>query len=396
MTFAHVLRYLRDLNLVETLQAFELEAPSLFDDYRKHHHRPPPEKPLHAILEELAEQELKERGKQITEDNLDFHPTIPTLVAAVAMDGTMFLVDVSTGEVVQSWKEHAKYAVRCGFSEDGEWLVSASYDKTIRIYKRELISGGLGVLSAAVEETEPDVVTGDSDLDALTAKLFTPHPTYKLSHVKTFRGAVEAMAFLPSTDVHPYATLVVGTRNDHYLHYIGLTSSSPPPSPEAPSEVPDVGPFPHLLFNLNSGDDTWVSFTAMDLASSPSGKHILVHTDSRAGRLLIVRARHAGPVKSLYGISVDGLGTYRCAWSPSGDYVYATGDGISTADVSVGGEVGVWEVKSEKMVACLKGHQGVVKAVAVMPRIDDEVNLKSDVVVTCSFDKSVRIWEVPS
>ncbi|KXS13065.1 WD40 repeat-like protein [Gonapodya prolifera JEL478] len=477
LTFSHVLRYLRDLNLEETLEAFELEAPSLFDDYRNHYYGSLPEKPLHAVIEEHLQYEAKDKGTHVLEDkktdlildakpsgyfpksctstfdsihhanvlfvsghllpadtfssdtlstapmrvlassstdrtvrissfpdgrvltilsyssspilNVAFHPLIPTLAGSVAMDGTLSVVDVSTGDVVQQWKEHLKYAVRCGFSPDGQWLVSASYDKTVRIYKCDPSS-----TQPAAEETVPDVVTGDPDLDALETKAPPPpHPTYTFAHTKTFRGAVEAITFLRPTDTHSYPTLVVATRDDHYLHYIGLTDIPPAPAPEeTAAELHDSDPFPHLLYNLNSGDDIWVSFTAMDLSPHPSGTHILVHTDSKVGRLIIVRARAAGPVKSLYGVSVDGFGTYRCTWSPNGDYVYAIGDGVSTGDASTGGEVGVWEVRSGKLVARLQGHEGVVKAVGVVPSGEGE-QAKGDVVVTCSFDRTIKVWE---
>jgi WD40 repeat protein len=53
------------------------------------------------------------------------------LLACGSMDGSLHVIDLSTNQPVFAVKDHAKYVVRVGISDDGQWLASASYDKTI-------------------------------------------------------------------------------------------------------------------------------------------------------------------------------------------------------------------------------------------------------------------------
>ncbi|KAJ1557551.1 hypothetical protein HK405_015744, partial [Cladochytrium tenue] len=61
---------------------------------------------------------------------------VPQMVPAVlasCMDGTHHLLDVRTGAPARSWKDHAKYVVRAGFSPDGGWILTAGYDRCVNV-----------------------------------------------------------------------------------------------------------------------------------------------------------------------------------------------------------------------------------------------------------------------
>lgn len=278
--------------------------------------------------------------------SMDFCPTHPTLLVASCMDGTHQTVDLESQQVVQRWKDHRKYVTRVGFSPDGKFLVSGSYDKTCNIYQLDGSTTDIALRP-----------TADGLHDSAA-------PRYEKVKSFTFIGAVESMCFLPappSPDVpEPFSTLIVGTRDDNYLNYIDLLPSSD---------------FPHLRYNTNANGDDWVSFTPMDLKPHPSGTHVLCYTDQKSGRMIIFRARSAGQAKNMYGTENDGFSQPRCVWSRDGGYIYATSDDF---------RIWVFEVATGKAIAQLAGHSGIVRDLAY----DAEL----DAVVSCSFDKTVRIW----
>jgi WD40 repeat protein len=185
---------------------------------------------------------------------LDQHPTMPHILLTAGMDGQHHLVNVMTGKSVQSWSDHQKYIVRASFSQHadshsaaGDWIVTASYDHTVRIYRRRNDAQG----TQGSDDTQDELLS------------YCP--------VKTlyFRGAVEAMCIT----VHNQSnTLVIGTRQDTHLHYITLTDD-----------------FPHVRSSLNHNGDDWVSFTPMCISPSPSGNHVVVTTDSVSGLVLLCR-----------------------------------------------------------------------------------------------------------
>ncbi|CAG8847930.1 43092_t:CDS:2, partial [Gigaspora margarita] len=65
---------------------------------------------------------------------IDFHPIYTTMMLSASMDGSVALINASTMEVKQIFKDHNKYVVRAKFSPDGSMFFTASYDHTLNIY----------------------------------------------------------------------------------------------------------------------------------------------------------------------------------------------------------------------------------------------------------------------
>ncbi|KAH9265526.1 hypothetical protein BASA83_011122 [Batrachochytrium salamandrivorans] len=90
-------------------------------------------------------------------------------------------------------------------------------------------------------------------------------------------AALESICFLPSDLSTAFSTLIVGVRDNHNLLYIDLDDS----------ETFKVTPV-----NMNANGDAWVSFVPVHISPSPSGHHVAVYTDAKAGRIIIYETEH--------------------------------------------------------------------------------------------------------
>lgn len=198
--------------------------------------------------------------------SLDFNPKNSSLLLSSAMDGAVCLYDLNKGQLLQKFANHTKYAVRVRWNPEGTIFVSASYDKTIRIYKKN-------------EGNEQEPFVFDKSL--------------------TFLGNPEAVAFSLTEP-----QLIVAVREDNYLQLINLET------------------YEKTKVNMNENLDNHVSFSALDLAVSPDGKYILVSTDH--DRLIMLKMGTSQHMRRFYGASNDSYSQPRCCFSPSGKYVYST------------------------------------------------------------------------
>ncbi|KAI1320683.1 hypothetical protein EDD11_010217 [Mortierella claussenii] len=291
--------------------------------------------------------------------DIDFHPTYPELMLTSAMDKTVVLTNTISSEEHQKFKDHLKFVVRAKFAMGGDRIVTGSHDKTVNIYRAVKDHG--------------------QDADAVEQL-----PKYVLDKTLTFKGAVESICVLPwsstslpssssSSETSNDATVVIGTRDDNYLHYVSLSDYSV------------------VKHNMNTNKDDWVSFTPMEISVSPhnDGGYLLVSTDSPTGRQILFRVGTALQLFNYYGVPTDGFSTPRHVWDRSGKYFYVTGndhkiycfqvnggDGVAAAAAAAGGQ--------HAIVSILEGHTSVVRGLYM----DEARNM----LVSCGFDKTVRTW----
>ncbi|CAG8691327.1 13922_t:CDS:2 [Funneliformis caledonium] len=271
---------------------------------------------------------------------LDCHPIYNHLLLIGSMDSTCTLINVHAMNVVQTFKDHTKYVVRSKFSMDGKMIVTASYDHKVNFYK----VGNEEMLS----RTSLTPNTSNTTL-----------PSYNKIHSITFVGNIESMCFLPDNQY-----LVVGVRGDNYLHYINLSN------------------FIDKKYNMNSNGDDWVSFTPMDISPSPQnhGRYLLVSTDDENGRIILFRTHSSQQVFNFYDLEVipdRKLTNPRHCWHPNGKYFFTFG---------VDSIIRIFDVATKSIVHKLESHKDVVRDLW----FDQYRNL----LVSCGFDKTVKIWRV--
>jgi len=151
--------------------------------------------------------------------------------------------------------------------------------------------------------------------------------------------------------------LAVAVQKSTFLHILNV---------EEKQEVSKV--------NMNAHGDTHVSFVAKHLAMSPCSKYLLISTDG--GRIIMMNTSTWRQVRNFYGLPVEKFGNPCAALSPSGQYVFA---------IATGGQVWVFHVGKSKVIAKLSAHSINVRYL--------EVDTQHGVLVTCSYDKSVKLWQ---
>eukprot|EP00053_Salpingoeca_punica_P006528 m.61621 g.61621 ORF g.61621 m.61621 type:complete len:434 (+) comp13733_c0_seq2:232-1533(+) len=269
------------------------------------------------------------------------HPVHPHIVASSDMAGGVTVSNsAKSGETLFQAHNHKKYVVHVRWSPGGRFLASACYDHTVCVWDTAVTDNG----------------------QTFTAKLI---------HTLSFKGAVESIAFRPSNaagagakadgdgcgkqEMEAGAVLVVAVREDNRLHFVSLPDG-------AQSDL-----------NMNMLGDDFVSFSALHVSYSPCGRFVLASSDR--DRLLLFSTESRKLVRTFYGASSDIYSQPKHCWHPSGLYIYATNQDNSIL---------VWEVASQRVVERLTGHTGTVR---------DLILAGSDVLISCSFDKTVRIWK---
>lgn len=282
------------------------------------------------------------------------------IVAAGCMDGSVHLIGyrLELGRV-RAWSlnianqtqiKHTKYVKSMDWAPGvdaggASILASASADGTVQICK----------IAVELEDVDVDM---DDDGSDMNIHANANNATARVDLIKSLHmtGAVEAVCFVNDGD-----KLCIYERGTSHLAYFDLNDD-----------------FKMSTFSLNGsvtgGFDSHVSFTIMHLSLSPNGKYLCAATDT--SRNIILEVGTDNIIRDLYGHKNDGFSQPRIAWSSNGQYIY----GNTQEDSSIC----VWDIASAKMVKMLKGHSGQLR--------DITSSRGSDTVVTCSYDKTVKIW----
>jgi WD40 repeat protein len=263
--------------------------------------------------------------------SIDFHPTYPQLMLTTSMDGSSALVDISCEndtsdhpQVLQRFNDHERYVVRGVFSSH-RYFATASYDHTVIVYQ--------------------------SKFEDIANQL----PEYTLLKQFRFTGNVETICFYDDE------ILIVGVRNDSYLHYIRLSDM--------------------VVTRIDMKSSDWASstFSPTWISVSPDGRHLLCTTDHASGLVILFALGEQRQVQNYYiHPTENGITTKRHLWHRSGLYFYALGGDDNS--------VAVVETKTGRVIHSLTGHQAMIRSMAM-----------SDIgLVTAGYDHTIKIWSKPT
>ena len=264
-----------------------------------------------------------------------FSSVLKQIVACGSMDGSLLLVDSSTGHCTPlpaKWN-HQKYVRAIAWSPEQPILATASADGTVHVYRVE----------------KPNALSENQDL--VISQLTSLH----------LSGAVEALCFFKNE-------LVAYARDTPYLSYFDVDNNF---------ELRQINLNKTSKSAVTGGFDEHVSFCIMHLVVSPCGKYLAAATDT--SRNIILDAATGKQIRNLYGHKNDGFSQPKVAFSKSGQYLL----GNTQEDASIC----VWCISSSNLLERLPGHG--------QPLRDMSAGNSMDCLVTTSFDKQTKLWFAP-
>eukprot|EP01135_Chromosphaera_perkinsii_P000110 Nk52_evm6s32 gene=Nk52_evmTU6s32 len=402
----------------------------------------------HIRVQPLQSTQAHQGGVLCAEAN----PVWPHLVLTGGMDKSHCLVDVVKGlSSLRRFKDHSKYVVRTKWSLCGDFFATASYDKMVGIYGRSSecssssarpqcdeyrlllrrqFKGSVealcfidiaeydGEASSGIGGPRPVLIVACRD-DALiqfidvVGCLEDPE-----CQVESEEEGGETFAYVADKYVR---FLNVNELGDLHVSFTVLDMSVNPivnrkgrgVDVREEEEVNRV--MSRVRFLLVSTDKN--RLILFDIGDVLDSFYCLPEKSSSGGTSLNARRTFTGRiVRNFYGINSDEFSTPRHCWHDSGQYIYGS---------SQDGGVYSWEVKTqEKCSMALKGHTSIVRDVTFgKMRLHPEEPEEEDseqclqrmwgaesyrrkgsgesekraeeeipVLVTCGFDKTIKIW----
>jgi Tol biopolymer transport system component/TPR repeat protein len=231
------------------------------------------------------------------------------------------------------------------YSPDGTRMVTASYDKTARIWDARtgaqlaVLSGHAGiVMSAAYSSDGTRIVTASADK---TARIWDPRTGAQLTVLSGHADRVASAAYSPD------GTRIVTASNDKTARIWDAHTGA--------------------QVAVLSGHAAFV----ISAAYSPDGTRIVTSANDKTVRIWDARTGAQLAVLSTHGAAVDSA-----AYSPDGTRI-VTASSDKTARI--------WDARTGAELAVLAGHGDFVESAAYSP--------DGTRIVTGSDDKTARIWD---
>ncbi|WP_437311456.1 TIR domain-containing protein [Sorangium sp. So ce388] len=280
-------------------------------------------------------------------------------IVSASGDTTLKVWDLATGKLLSTLEGHSERVNACVVSPGGQRIVSASDDSTLKVW--DLASGKLlstleghsgGVNACAVSPDGQRIVSASDDStlkvwDLASGKLLSTleggsEEIYTLEGGHS--GGVNACA------VSPDGQRIVSASDDSTLKVWDLASGK--------------------LLSTLEGHSRGVNACAVSLDGqrivSASYDKTLKVWDLASGRLLSTLEGHSGGVTA-------------CAVSP---------DGQRIVSASYDSTLKVWDLASRRLLSTLEGHSWWVTACAVSP--------DGQRIVSASYDSTLKVWDLAS
>ncbi len=308
-------------------------------------------------------------------------------LAASSADGTVYIWDVSSGEVVQTLKGHLADVNMVVFDPDGSRLATASDDGTARVWDARTgeasltLSGHQGFVTGV--KFSPDgkllVTTGADNTiqvwDASSGKersLFTGHSQAIIDLAFSPDGSRLVTASDDSTARiwEMSSGREILTLSGHNGEVRGVAFS-----PDGKTIATASGDRTAKLWDASTGEElqTFTGHTnvVQGVTFSPNGDRLA--TGSYDGRVKIWSIPDGKELVSLSGRAVQ---IYRVAFSP---------DGLQVASANSDGTTQLWDVTPKNEYLTLTEHQGMVNSVVY--------SLDGKRLATASMDNTAAIWD---
>eukprot|EP00941_MAST-03F_sp_MAST-3F-sp1_P000297 g297.t1 len=333
--------------------------------------------------------------------SLNWHPSLPVLLVG-CMDGSVRLLRPCLDACTEkSWsftlRLHKKFVVSVAWSKNGSFCAFGSSDKQASLWKFTMPTSKAVPLENVLSEVKRFYFR-----DAVECLLFVTcekqDPEFDDGKISCSEG--DSNKNDGTTEVEH---LLVACRGTNYLHYVPLDSLQP------------------RRVNMNSNGDDHISFCATQVVVSPVLPSLLfVATDT--GRILLFCTGTSQQLGELHGLPTptgylsSAVSVTRISIDPSGVFVMACNPADPTNSVFVwclgitSEKFRVEYFKEEessssnnfeeiggalhsgrlRLIAKLQGHKQLIRSLDCNGMGGSKITL-----ATASFDKSVKLWELP-
>ena len=266
-------------------------------------------------------------------------------IVSVSYDRTLKIWDVHTGQELRTLQGHTDFVTGCAISPAGDTIVSASDDRTLKVWDahtgqelRTLRGHTDRVLGCAISPSGDTIVSASRDK---TLKIWDLHTGQE---VRTLHGHTH---WVTSCAINPSGDTILSGSWDETLK----------------------------IWDLHTGQEVRTLHghrnTVYGCAISPSGDTIV---SASSDQTLKVWDAHTGhELHTLQGIMGELIG---CAISPSGDTIVS-----ASADWTLK----VWDARTAEEQRTLRGHTGTVNGCAI--------SHAGDFIVSASDDRTLKVWD---
>jgi len=269
-------------------------------------------------------------------------------VVSASHDKTLKLWDVETGAEIRTFTGHSDSVWRCAFSSDGTKVVSASEDTTLKLWDVKTgamihtFEGDAGrVYDCAFSPDSTKVVSASEDA---TLKLWDVKTGAK---IRTFRGIIYS-DWLYGCAFSPDGKKVVSASHDKTLK----------------------------LWDVETGAEirtlTGHSNVVRRCAFSADGKKIVSASGDKTLKLWDVET--GAEIRTFTGHSEE---IYDCAFSPDGKKIVSASDDKTLK---------LWDVETGAEIRTFAGHSDTVDGCAFSP--------EGTKILSASSDETLKLWDV--
>ena len=278
--------------------------------------------------------------------NVDFAAFSPNgrFIVSGSFDRTIKIWDAETGREIRTLKGHSDLVHFAGFSPNGRLIVSASSDSTIKIWDAETgseirtLKGHLGRVFSAT--FSPNGLTIVSASDDTTIKIWDTETGREIRTLKGHSDRVRSAAFSPN------GKSIISASIDKTIKIWDA----------------ETGWEPRTLKG-HSGPVLAATFSPNGLSIVSASDDIKIW-DAQTGRVIRTPKRHSYFVNS-------------ASFSPNG---------ISIVSGCSDHTIKIWDAGTGDEIRTLKGHSHLVNFAAFSPN--------GLLIVSASVDKTIKLWDV--
>jgi len=283
-------------------------------------------------------------------------------IASASHDLTIKLWDSETGEELASMTGHTRSLTHCAYSPDGRFLVSSAWDKTVRVWNLDnfqsqaTITTHSGVVLCCCFSPCGRFIASSAKDGTIAIHSFSGD--CPILYSQKHSGSANYIRFSPSGN-----RLIVGLEKSVLVFSVYAVDDNSIDLQLLATLTGHLKPVNCCIFGnseetiITTGDDKVIRVFEEDCSSS-----------SNWGSQFNEVVKFEGHQDGVVGLCL--LGVNRLV------------------SVSHDNMIIIWDLESKSRLATLLGHTGSVFACCTTP--------DHQKIVSCSFDRSVKVWNVPS